>query len=148
VTVQNFGWLAVLTVAVGSAGGVVAGGAVAGGAVGGTVAKTGNVVVVVLDDVVVDVVLDVVVDVEVVVVVGGLVVVVFTTLTISFLAGFAGALVPTLENPVTSSRTHPSASASRPTDVPAAMKLRLRDRARCRGVPTSTEDSSADSSDI
>ena len=128
-TVQNFGWLAALTVAFGNGGGVVAGGAVTGGAVAGTVANTGNVVVVVLEVVVVDVVAMVVLDV--VVVAGGFVVVVRTTLTTFFFAGLAGAVEPTLENPVTRSTTHPSASASRPADVPTAIKLRLRDRARC-----------------
>jgi hypothetical protein len=125
--------LLALTVAVGNGGDVVTGAAVTGGAAGGAVTIGGNVEVVVLDDVVVDVVLEVLVDVDVDVVVGGgggLVVVVCAVLAGFLFTGVALVWLPTVENPVTSVSTHASASARRPTDVPAATRLRLRDRAR------------------
>jgi hypothetical protein len=146
---QNLGLLLTLTEAVGSGGGVVGGGTVTGAAVaGGTVTAGATVVVVVVVVEVVDVVVvtNTVVDVDVVV--GGLVVVVLTTLATFFFGLAAFSVVPTWEKPVTNRSTHESASASRPTDVPTAMRLRLRMRARCSGLPTSTLDPSAVSSSI
>ena len=102
------------------------------------------VVVVVVDVVDVVVVTNTVVDVDVVV--GGLVVVVLTTFTVFFFGLAALAVVPTWEKPVTKRRTHESASASRPTDMPTAMRLRLSRTARCSGLPSTLDPSAVSSS--